>query len=291
MIIVKLIGGLGNQMFQYAAGRRLAALHNTSLKIDLSQLKADPNGAYTKRHFELDIFSFVPEFATETDVAPFLKFTRSRVRRVLFRELPFLFSTAYIAESGKDYSPSFEKYPVNTYLDGFWQNEKYFMPVESLIRSEFSFRAPLSGANNDVAQKIQSSNAISLHIRRGDYITNKNANSFHGVCSPEYYQKAVDLLAKKEGDLQLFIFSDDSAWCKDNLHFNYPTTYIDHNTGSNSYLDMQLMGLCKHNVIANSSFSWWGAWLNANKNKTIIAPKNWFAGQTDSICPPNWIRL
>lgn len=291
MIVVKLIGGLGNQMFQYAAGRRLAALHNTALKIDLSQLEANPNGAYTKRHFELGIFNFHPEFAVEGDLTPFKRFSGSRVRRVLFRELPFLFKTAYIAESGKDYNPSFEKYPTNTYLDGFWQNEKYFLSIEAIIRSEFSFKSPLDGTNLAIEQKIKNANAVSLHVRRGDYVTNKNANSFHGICSKEYYEKAVALLNKKEGGLELFVFSDDSAWCKENLRFDHATTYIDHNTGSNSYIDMQLMSLCRHNVIANSSFSWWGAWLNNHSNKTIIAPKNWFVGQPDSICPANWIRI
>jgi len=294
MIIVKLIGGLGNQMFQYAAGRHLAHLRNTALKLDLSFLNADAKGAYTKREYELGVFDLTPSFADPAEVEVFKKLAQNRYRRFLFRKFPSLFKWAYMSEGGLHYHSELLNCPANTYVEGFWQSEKYFKGVEAIIRKDFNFRTPPTGLNLDLAQKIKSVESVSLHIRRGDYVSDPNAHSFHGTCPPSYYVSGVERIKQSAKNIELFIFSDDAEWCRKNIVFDLPCTYIDHNSGNKSYEDMRLMSLCKHNIIANSSFSWWGAWLNSNVNKMVIAPKRWFndpSQQPESIYPENWIKL
>jgi len=294
MIIVKLMGGLGNQLFQYAAGKSLAHLRNTVLKTDLSFLEADTKGAYTKRNYELGVFALENKFATKSKVAPFLEKGKSRLARVAGRLFPSFSDKMYAAESGHDYQTGFINFPADTYLDGFWQSEKYFAGIEEIIRKDFTFKTAPEGKNLELANKIKSVNALSLHVRRGDYVKNKAVMEFHGTCSPEYYAKSVKYISAKIKDLHLFIFSDDADWCRQNLVFDLPSTYIDHNTGDKSYEDMRLMSLCKHHIIANSSFSWWGAWLNPSKEKIVIAPAKWFAAadhQANDIYPSTWIKL
>jgi hypothetical protein len=276
MIIVKLIGGLGNQMFQYATGRYLAHLHNTGLKLDTSFLNTDTKGAHTKREFELDVFNLKPVFATEQEITPFIKKSANKVLRTIGRKLPFVFDRVYIAESGNAYHKEFMSYPKETYLDGFWQSEKYFLPIRDMLLTDLAFKNQPEGLNKELLDKMASVNSVSIHVRRTDYVNNPTVNNFHGTCSLEYYQKAVEMISEKQGPVELFIFSDDINWCKENLKFAHPLTYISHNTGKKSYEDMRLMSHCKHNIIANSSFSWWGAWLNTHTGKTIIAPVRWY---------------
>jgi len=294
MIIVKLMGGLGNQMFQYAAGKSLAHLRNTALKTDLSFLEADTKGAYTKRNYELGIFKLENKFVTKSEIAPFVEKGKSRLARVVGRLLPALSNKMYAAESGHDYQAGFINFPAEAYLDGFWQSEKYFSSIAEIIRKDFTFKYPPEGLNLDLASKIGSVNSVSLHVRRGDYVKNQAVLEFHGTCSPEYYKKGVKHISDKIKDMHLFIFSDDTDWCRQNLVFDLPCTYIDHNTGAKSYEDMRLMSLCKHHIIANSSFSWWGAWLNPSKEKIVIAPEKWFATadhKAKDIYPSAWIKL
>ena len=147
--------------------------------------------------------------------------------------------------------------------------------------------------NKTLAEKIKSCDSVSIHVRRGDY-TNPAVLAFHGSCTPEYYYQAIETLLKRTAIQELFLFSDDTAWVKQNMQFSLPVTYINHNTGKNSFEDMRLMSLCKHNIIANSSFSWWAAWLNAYKNKTVIAPKTWILDKqvdTTDVIPDNWLQL
>jgi hypothetical protein len=294
MIVVKLMGGLGNQMFQYAAGRSLAHIHKTDLKLDLSFLNADTKGAYTKREYALQIFTLDTNFANSEEVNRFKKLCENRYRRFLFRKLPFLFNRAYITESGAGFHQEFFGYPVHTYLDGFWQSENYFSGIEDIVHNDFNLKQPLQGLNKDLADKITHVNSVSMHIRRGDYVMNESVLNFHGVCPPAYYKEGLEIIKQKEKNIELFVFSDDAAWCKQNLLFDLPCTYIDHNQGDKSFEDMRLMSFCKHNIIANSSFSWWGAWLNKNAGKTVIAPKKWFNDpkvQSPDIYPLNWIKI
>lgn len=289
MIIVKLIGGLGNQMFQYAAGRALAVRHNVDLKFDLSALRADPEGKYTKRHFALDVFGNLAPEATAEELRYFYQRSESRVLRVLQRQMPSLFKRVYAAESGQGYHRSFARFPADTYLDGFWQSERFFVRFADRVRGDFEFRPEVKALGQHWMKSICSTNSVSLHVRRGDYISNSDVRKYHGVCSPDYYNAAVAELQKRHAPIELFVFSDDIAWCRDHLSFEVPVHLVDVNTAAT---DMYLMSLCRHHIIANSSFSWWGAWLNANKDKTVIMPEHWFVNVRSKdidLVPRGWI--
>lgn len=148
--------------------------------------------------------------------------------------------------------------------------------------------------NEQVAQNILSVNAVSLHVRRGDYVSNLTINQFHGTCSLEYYNQAIAQIAKKVETPHFFVFSDDPEWVKSNLKIDYSITIVDHNNADKNYEDIRLMSLCKHHIIANSSFSWWGAWLCRNPNKIVIAPLKWFNDKsinTTDLIPDGWIKI
>lgn len=294
MIVVKLIGGLGNQMFQYAAGRSLAHMHQTELYLDTTFLDKNPNGAYTKRNLELSIFDIDLKKVSPEQKLLFNIDQSNKYSRTLQRRFPKLFKNMYAAESGNLFQKQFFNFPENTYLDGFWQSEKYFKSIESIIIQEFKPKESLNAENENWLEKIKSVNSVSVHVRRGDYVSLKNAKEHHGNVTKQYYQSAIKSLKEKNRDIELFVFSDDLEWCENNLKFDISTYYVDVNQQQNFHLDLYLMSHCRSNVIANSSFSWWAAWLNQNRDKTIIAPKEWFANNVMSskdLIPDTWIQL
>lgn len=287
MIITRIIGGLGNQMFQYAAGRALSLRLHTECKIDISGFKTYPlhNG------YGLGAFVLHPEIATDEEIIN-LRGNEGGVSR-LFRRIG-LSSASYFKEKSLGFNPSYLTLGNNHFLDGYWQSEKYFSSYEKIIRQDFEFAHPLSSQNQIFKDKIKNTHSVSLHIRRGDYVNDAKTNHFHGTCSPEYYQKAVHLIAEKIISPVFFVFSDDIAWCKTNLNLEFPTYFVDTSNDVSPHEDMHLMSLCSHHIIANSTFSWWGAWLNPNPTKMVIAPKQWFANpriKNPDIIPNNWISL
>jgi hypothetical protein len=165
--------------------------------------------------------------------------------------------------------------------------------VASTIRTDFAFRQPLTGLNVEIAQEIAVVNSVSLHIRRGDYASNPKTLSTHGTCSLAYYKEAIRKIIERVESPHLFVFSDDIDWARDNLNIDLPIRYVDHNRDSESFNDMRLMSLCRHHIIANSSFSWWGAWLNPHEDKIVVAPNNWFANSnnTKDLLPTGWFAL
>jgi hypothetical protein len=292
MIISQIIGGLGNQMFQYAAGRALSLEHNQSLLLDTSGFA----GYNLHQGFELNrIFNCSTEIATNADVRNILGWQfLSGIRRIVARSSMAVFRhNGLIIEPHFHYWPEIKNIPQNSYLAGYWQSEKYFKTHTSEIRSDFTFKIPFSDRNAGFAQQITKINAVSLHVRRGDYINNVKTNATHGLCSLSYYQAAIHYVSGQITNPFFLIFSDDITWVKDNLTIDFPHQYIDYNHGLDSYNDMHLMSLCKHNIIANSSFSWWGAWLNSNVEKIVVAPQKWFANNnnTKDLLPQGWIRL
>jgi hypothetical protein len=287
------MGGIGNQLFQYSAGQALALKHNTALKLDLSFLNADPNNLHTKRSLELDAFHLDYKIANESDLKVYKQ--KGLFSKLVKRFFPFLSNKhRLVNESQFNFNSDFFSYPKNVYLNGFWQSEKYFKNIREVLLKEIVIRDEMTAQCKEMRDKILNSDSVSLHIRRGDYITNKNANSFHGVLSMEYYSKAIDLLSKEFKDLTFFIFSDDMDWVKSNFKIQNKIEYIDFTAGEKNCFDLYLMSLCKHNIIANSSFSWWGAWLNKNENKKVIAPNRWFLSKdvnTSDLIPDTWIKL
>lgn len=292
MIISQLLGGLGNQMFQYAAGRALSLRSRATLCLDVSAF-----GSYRLHQgFELDrVFAGDMRIAAPADMRRVLGWRAApAVRRVLIRpNLAWLRSSRFVVEPHFDYWPGLQNAPADSYLAGYWQSEKYFLEYEAEIRADFAFKPPLDARNAELASAITGENTISLHIRRGDYASNPKTLATHGLCSLEYYQAAIAYLAARVAPPVFYVFSDDIAWARENLHIEFPSHYIGHNQGAQSYVDMQLMSLCRHHIIANSSFSWWGAWLNPSREKTVVAPQNWFAsGKTvDDLIPATWVRL
>lgn len=257
MIISKIQGGLGNQLFQWAFAKSLSEKYNKSLYLDLNFYNNQIG--VTKREFSLNKF-------------PNLRYKihnqkpKSSVIRITD---DFIFRTHTLLDN------------YIYYLDGYWQSERYFMEISNTIRDSLR----MSGSKKELFSKNNFSGSVSMHIRRTDYVT---SNGYHPVQSIEYYKNALDIIGKYEN---LYVFSDDINWCKSNLRFK-DMTFVQN---SEDIDDLWMMSLCDHNIIANSSFSWWGAWLNKNTNKKVISPKRWFGEQTnlnsDDIIPVSWIKI
>jgi hypothetical protein len=289
MIIVNLKGGLGNQMFQYAAGKALALEHNTNLKLDLLWFNTISK-IDTVRTYDLSCFSIPTDSIAS---AKELKKIKQKIFLLkIVKKIYPSFSTSVFSEKHYNYDPNFLSFPANAYITGYWQSFRYFEQFAEYIQKDFTFTTPMNIKNQIFSELILTTSSVSIHIRRGDYITNTHANSFHGTTSLEYYYEAVKYIGEYIKNPNFFIFSDDIQWVKENLSLSYPTIYIDHN--QMAFEDMRLMSLCKHNIIANSSFSWWGAWLNQNSEKIVIAPKKWFNDSsinTIDLIPKSWVQL
>ena len=279
-------------MFQYAAGRALSSRLGQQLRLDVSGFV----NYRLHNGFELPhLFNGTMDVATPEDMQRVLGWqAMPSIRKLLLRpELAVLRSNKFVVEPHFHYCSELDRLSGDCYLMGYWQSEKYFKSIESIIRADFVFRQPMSERNQQIADEITQSNAVSLHVRRGDYVQNTNTFATHGACSLDYYRAAILRIAERVEQPKFFIFSDDITWVKGNMKIDFPCQYVDHNCGGESYNDMRLMSLCKHNIIANSSFSWWGAWLNPRADKIVIAPKCWFANQTNvqDLFPPGWLTL
>jgi hypothetical protein len=295
MIIVRLMGGLGNQMFQYAAGKALAVRLGVPLQLDRSFLdQRSDNPGYTLRNFELDVFQIEAGVAAQQDVSRMRKPLESRLYKKLSRLFPSMFPDHVFYETRKTYMKEFESLKDPVYMEGYWQTEKYFSSITSQLREKELLPAKkLSGLNAELLNQIKNKNAASLHVRRGDYVTDTVTNKFHGTCSIDYYERSAKLMVEKTGVDHFFIFSDEPDWVQKNILLPYPVTIISHNKGHESYWDIFLMRNCKHHIIANSSFSWWGAWLNPSNEKIVIAPEKWFndpSSSVNEIIPQGWIK-
>jgi hypothetical protein len=298
MIITKLIGGLGNQMFQYAVGRHLAIINRTELYLDISDY-----AQYPDRYYALDCFNIKAQVATEQVLEDFRSYPDKLTALQRLWQYRLL-GHRHIEQSEPHFHFSeniIRQYNSSVYLSGYWQTEQYFKAIEATVRQDFRFAKPMNPLTEQAAGQIMGTGAVSIHIRRGDFVTNQTSNQFHGVCDLGYYQQSIDFIANKITSPTFFIFSDEPDWVAENLKIDYPCHLIGHNQGSDSYQDLYLMSLCQHHIIANSSFSWWGAWLNPSPSKLVIAPKfwlnphsRWFAEMkidTKDILPKEWIKI
>ena len=290
MIVAQLYGGLGNQLFQYAMGTALAVRRRTSLRLDTSKFEKYPLRSYKLAHFAITAtpLSAAERRAYHVPIEPANEFIRLVQRFLYIPRMPV------IREKGFAFDPSVFDAPSHCYLEGYWQSPKYFDFIENVIRTEFIFREPLIDQNVALRDEILRTQSVAVHVRRGDYVSNENTNLFHGTCSVDYYLRAEQRLSAEFGELVLFVFSDDPDWTEDNLRFRSRRIIVRHNGHDQDHIDLQLMTRCKHHIIANSTFSWWGAWLCEQPGKTVIAPKQWFRDPqqlTDDLIPANWIRL
>lgn len=296
MIIVQLYGGLGNQMFQYAFGTHLASINNAELIFDLSyvQSKLPFKKWTTPMKYELDIFPNINANLNSNIFSSKFMYPFAKLEYILKSKF-YKKKYNYLYEESIDFNPIFLDFKDNTYVFGNFQSEKYFLNIRDKIRTDFQFKKITDDVNLNHIQKIQNCNSVSIHIRRGDYVSiQKNASKFIAL-DIQYYENAIKKINSLISNPIFFIFSDDVDWVKQNLKSEFEMHYIsNNNTKTTSYIDMHLMSMCQHNVIANSTFSWWAAWLNANENKIIISPSKWFHHfdvKMDDILPETWLRI
>ena len=286
MIIVKLTGGLGNQLFQYSLGRYLAIKNNCGLKLDITGFET-----YKLHNYTLGNFKIIEKFANSAEIL----LLNNPISRSLSSYFPSQ-RKMHIKEQSSHFDPNILNAGRNVYLEGYWQSENYFKGIGDTIRKDLTLRDPLGEEAKKIAEQISSHESVSLHIRRGDYAKNERTREVHGLCSPEYYERSISYISRRSVAPRLFIFSDDIEWAKANLNLSgLPATFVsDGNDKIKNFEELYLMSLCKHNILANSTFSWWGAWLNVNKDKIVIAPKKWFnSNKIDAadLIPSSWITI
>lgn len=287
MIIIKLKGGLGNQLFQYALGRNIALTHHKQVKFDLSWF-----GKFTQRQYKLNHFNTRIEVATKREIIALKKWEKKDGRKYLPLNLFRRRDAIHIVEKDFRFQKDILNTKDNTYIEGNWQSEKYFKNIENIIREEIILKEEVSENFKKLSQNIKESSSVSLHIRRGDYTTAKVQRVLK-LCSPEYYHEAIKFIKHKTKNPTFFVFSDDIEWVKDNIKTNMPTVFVS-DGNLKDYEELILMSKCEHNITANSSFSWWGAWLNNNPNKIIITPKEWFNDEskdTRDLIPDYWVKI
>lgn len=283
MVIVRQWGGLGNQMFIDAFVSSLINKGKT-VKIDISYYDYF-DGTYDLKR----IFGIEHEIASKSECHNWAIYELDFFHRIIRKYVPKVIKKqTQIMENNRNYGYNYDDFFSidNCYIEGYFQSEKYFMEIKHKIIKAFSFPS-IDDNNKNILMKIRNSNSVSIHIRRGDYLKQR---SVFKTCDVSYYQKAISYIKSNSISPYFFVFSNDIEWCKKNIE-EKNICYVDNNNGINSFRDMQLMSECKHNIIANSTFSWWGAWLNKNKDKIVCAPSSWFVGMHDNPVPEDWIRI
>jgi hypothetical protein len=273
MVIVRLMGGLGNQMFQYAAARATSLRTGAPLKLDLSWYDDEGSRVTPRREYELEPFGLPTEVASEAEIA------RSLRRRVLRRRPRILV----------DPTLRFDPRVLDAddvRLIGYWQSEKYFADQADTIRGDFAL--PVTDAA--LEERLASVDSVSVHVRRGDYASDQVASSELGVLPLEYYEAAIERVQQLVPQPEFFVFSNDPDWSADNLRIDAPRTFM---ALGRSHDDLRLMSVCRHHILANSSFGWWGAWLREERDTIVVAPERWFRGSrfdTRDLIPDRWLR-
>lgn len=280
-VIIRILGGLGNQMFEYAMGRNLSIIHKRVLKLDLNFYK-EQNSKWAIRSYDLSHFKIQAEIATEPEIEPFKKYLKQNLSSKILRR-----TSSYIPGMAKSYifeppEKNFTfnnnllrmKLPAVAYFDGFWQTEKYFLNIEDAIRKDFIFADEPDEVNRQMLQQIDGLDSVAIHIRHGDNATKVAAH--HGVLPIRYYHRAIGEITNTVKNPHFYIFSDDPQWAKENLKIsNQPAILVAHNGEEKHHEDMRLMSRCKHHIIGNSTFSWWGAWLGKKTGQLVYAPKRY----------------
>jgi hypothetical protein len=285
-VVVGLSGGLGNQMFQYAAGRALALRLKAPLVLDLSWF-----GGRADRQFALHPFRIQAELRTQYSWLP--SYGRTFASRLSRRWLPRILNAPVWREPHFHYASCFADLDKGVFLEGYWQSERYFCEIRVLLAQEFSLKEALPLACVQLVDNMSACDAICVHVRRGDYLSNRVAANVHGTCSIDYYYRGLREICVQLTRPHCFVFSDDPNWVRASLAFDCPMTVVDVNGPLDAYRDLMLMSACRHFIIANSSLSWWGAWLGGDPEKKIIAPRRWFLTDekdTGDLVPQSWLR-
>jgi hypothetical protein len=290
-VIARIEGGLGNQLFQYAAARSLADRLGCDLALDLRSL--DENG---DRPFQLDLYRVRASVASSQQLQGLPRWRPSRwgrIRANLSQFAPAFCSFPAFWPRSFAFDPRFEQISRPVYLVGYWQSEKYFTWNRARLLQDIQLIAPRP-ADTPLLGEIRGTRSVALHIRRGDYVSNTAAAQFHGLCHMAYYHAAINALKARFSDIHVFVFSDEPAWARANLLLDVPTRFVDANPAEKGYIDLELMRHCRHHVIANSSFSWWGSWLCESGEQVVYAPSRWFVEpttDTSDVVPARWTRI
>lgn len=288
MIIIKIQGGLGNQMFQFALGLGLLEKTNQEIKFDLSGL--DPLKGVTERFFGLNKFNIEIPVASASEIKLFTQEKRhhllTKIKRIFGLRVPrYIIDTHF-------FNPKIFDTTDDAYLDGYWQTEKYFPDNKEATQKVFAPRLPLSKSAKMITGKINNE-SVSIHIRRGDYVTNKKVAAVLGICKLSYFQEALSIATKDFVNATIFVFTDDIKWVKENLKVSHSIIFVSGgDNGLEDFEEIILMSKCNRHITSNSSFSWWGAWLDQRDDKMIIAPKQWYKKfENKDIAPDSWIRI
>lgn len=284
MILVRLKGGLGNQMFQYAAGRALADRHGVELLLD-SRFFA----SYKLHAYGLDRLAISSRHASLDELERWPIWQRKPLRIVQRLGI----KTRWYCPPQFGYDRLWSSLGDDLMIDGYFQSEKYFASIADVLTREFTPKDSLSASNNAIREQAQQTESVMIHVRRGDYVTDPKTLATHGVCSPAYYDASIQYLRERLIDPQFFVFSNDMEWARENLDLGKNAIYVEGNEKSPE-IDIYLMTQCSHHVVANSSFSWWGAWLSRDPCKLVVAPKHWFVTDklnADELVPSGWVRL
>jgi hypothetical protein len=280
MLVVRLHGGLGNQMFQYAIGRHLSLKTKQRLRFEIGMHNPSHLG-----EFDLDRFNIAGTVAPRIEGA---LLWRPPVRLLMAGHFPqrwSRFHRIYIQQKN-DFYHDVLNIRGSAYLVGWWQDERYFSESADVLRNDFTLKEPPSGANERLLDAIRARASIAVHVRRGDYVMDPAVARHYAICDLDYYRTAWSRMKELVPDGHYFIFSDDIAWCKENLGFLDQVIFCETNSPEQRHEDLRLMTQCKHFIIANSSFSWWGAWLSQGSGKVVIAPAKW-----TGMFPPGWLRV
>jgi hypothetical protein len=286
MIISELNGGLGNQLFQFAIARNLSLKLNIPFKLDVSIYNSSNN----LRQYHLSVFGFKNTLADHTDISFFFPNRANGIARILQTLKKTYYRPVVIKEQNFKFNADILGYTNNNiYLKGYWQSEKYFSDIRSTLLDDLKITVPLRKSNRVLLEKMQSKKSVALHIRRGDYLGIQHQ---FPIMDAAYYQNAINKIYDNN-DYQYFIFSDDIAWCKEVFGESDSIYYSE---GNSHYVDLCLMTMCNHNIIGNSTFGWWGSWLNNNPNKKVVVPKQWFGPalghlDTKDMTPKEWIKI
>jgi len=293
IVVTRLIGGLGNQFFQYTAGRALALRYNAALKLDVSGFESYPLRRYELVKYPIEATIATPEelamFGGDPDTGRVVQFVNAATGRsgqkpgyTRYREPHFHFDPALFGAAP----------PVH--LLGYWVTDRYFRHIADRIRRELTPKEPLNDDNRRALARIQSTFSVAVHIRRGDYVSNPVTTAYHGLLPLGYYRRAMDYIAERVSDPVFFVFSDDIGWVKDNLRHPVAMEMMSINRADQGHRDLQLMTACRHHILANSTFSWWGAWMSESAAKIVIAPTPWFLNMsldTRDLLPGGWTAM
>lgn len=301
MIITRLVSGLGNQLLQYAIGRQLSIIKKVPLKLDVSFFEGQNLRSYKLDHFNIDA-----GIATLADIEPFRKdintyqklHQQTSFYAKIYRNLEPVLYPKHTKSYFKEHiwwilEPAVFKTPNNVYIDGYWQHYKYFENMQSKVFEELTLKEPLDTKAATWLSAIKNdTSSVAVHIRRGDYVTDSGANYLMGVLPVDYYLQAIRYIKQKVSNPSFYFFSDDLEWAKNNIQTDAPAHYVD---GNMDYIDLDLMRHCSHNIIANSTFSWWGAFLNRNPDKIVVAPDKWSAREDVNknihLQFPSWVKI